>query len=999
MPGHYDPLFVLLSLLISILASWAALDLTARIHIHRTASRRAVWLALGAFAMGTGIWSMHYVGMLAYRMPMPVLYDWPTVVLSLLAAVLASAEALWIVSRRSLSWSGTAIGSLFMGGGVASMHYIGMAAMRMPMSVVYAWPMVAVSILAAVVISFAGLRLTFGVRDVTSVWSKRKVGSALLMGCAIPTMHYLGMAAAHTIPGPGNYTPVALRHAVAVSTFSGFGIAFVTAFVILMALVSAGIDRYLLKSESDLERSQEQNLALNRRSHHLQSAFRASGIGFWECDPKTGLYYVDDCLRDMYNMPHDGQPVPRERWRANVHPDDMLRLDRRWQQCLASGDTYDNEYRVILLSGEARHYRSIANILRSKAGVIQRVAGMTWDVTAERRQEQEVAQQAERFRLTLEAVGDAVISTDEQQNITFLNRVASQLVGWSAEEALGKPLTEVLVTFDAETGVRCSSPVQRCWENNGTLLSEDGILVSRTGERYNISKYVALMPKSRAAVLTFQDITAARRLEKQLQYAASHDSLTALPNREVFERELRSLWQTTRHTADTHCLCIVDLDRFKIINDTSGHMAGDALLKKISQLLQASVRPSDIVARMGGDEFMILLVSNTAEQGEVCAKRLLENIAELRFPWHGKIYDITASIGLVAFDHTSPEPEVLLSQADVAAFTSKRNGRNQISIYSEAAGGAFSHHQEMEIVADLRRAIEENCFELHAQPIVLPEATTQPTYFELLVRMRNAAGDLISPALFIPAAERYGLMTMIDRWVIRHAFAQCAPHCGQGCDLRLAINLSADSLSDPTLWDFVQDQFLCTGVSPSAITFEITETGLIQNLAHARSFLSQAQKAGSRIALDDFGTGLASLSYLKQFPLDVLKIDGAFIKKLIANPLDQTIVSAIATIARGMKACTVAECVEDTQTITLLQTLGVSYIQGWATGRPVPFQTVLTGLQHRDDPGAVQPSHHPGFPLPALLSPTSSQNVHAVEVLPAAVLLAGTHSPLHDALR
>lgn len=332
---------------------------------------------------------------------------------------------------------------------------------------------------------------------------------------------------------------------------------------------------------------------------------------------------------------------------------------------------------------------------------------------------------------------------------------------------------------------------------------------------------------------------------------------------------------------------------------------------------------------------------SNGRQGESQANRLLGLISALRFPWLEKTYDVTASLGMVILDASSPDPGVLISQADVATFTSKRSGRNRVSVYTDKEGGAAGDHQEMEIVADLRRAIEENCFELHAQPIASATVPGFATYFEILVRMRNERGQLVPPSLFIPAAERYGLMTMVDRWVIRNALKQYSSSRPCRFDLHFSINLSADSLSDDTLWSFVQEQFALSGVPPENITFEITESGLIQNLKTAKEFIELARRAGCRIALDDFGTGLSSLSYLKQFSFDVLKIDGSFVRELVSSPLDRSIIRAIAEIAKASDAATVAECVEDTQMIQLLQQLGIDYVQGWATGRPVPLDSVL----------------------------------------------------------
>ena len=950
MTGHYNSLLVIVSLLIAILASWVALDLSSRIHLHTHTGRRALWLTVGSASMGVGIWSMHYVGMLAYRMDMPVLYDWPTVLVSMLAAFAASCIALRLVARKRLSWWSTVTGGSAMGAAIASMHYIGMAAMRMPVRMTYSGPLVLLSVVAAVAISMVGLRLTFGAKMVARGWSGKKAGSALLMGLAIPTMHYIGMAAAHWSSDPGRFTPSDLQHAISITTLSTFGIVMVSALVLVLALVSASIDRHVSGFESALDGSERSYAQLRQHHERLQGAFRAGGFGIWECDPATGLFYVDSHLRDLYGTPQDGLPVPRSLWKAAVHPEDVASLDQRWKECLATGDRYDNEYRIIRPDGEIRRVRSVASLVRNQDGSPKRVLGMTWDVTSDWQREQDSREQATRFRLTLQAVGDAVIATDDASHIVFMNPVASQLTDWPAETAVGRSLSDVFVTRDEGTGVG-SDPVQLCIQHGGEVLSQDSMLISRNGVEYTIRKHIALMGQGRAAVITFQDITQACRLQGELLYAATHDSLTGLSNRAAFEKQLHVLWGENRESARIHCVCILDLDRFKVINDASGHIAGDALLKELAHLLQREVRASDLAARMGGDEFMLLLPDTTVEQAEPLLRELLCRISDLRFNWQGKVYHITASLGLVAFDRFSPEPDVLLSQADAAAFTAKRNGRNQIALYVED-GSAADHYNEMQIAADLRRSIEADCFELQAQPIV-PAGTPQDRrYFEVLLRMRGKDGALVSPALFIPAAERFGMMAMVDRWVIRNTLALYRQYKAEEAEIRLAINLSADSLSDPSLWNFVSEQFLLTGVNPANITFEVTETGIIQNLDVAKAFIRSCRHAGSRIALDDFGTGQSSLSYLKQFALDIIKIDGEFIRTLLQNPLDQAIIRSVGDIARSVGATTVAECVEDAPTIEMLRSLQVDWIQGWATGRPMPLKAMLASAEQR---ATIQP--------------------------------------------
>lgn len=966
MPGHFDPTLVALSFAIAILAAWIALEFSGRVYGRKRSGERTLWLVAGAFCMGTGIWSMHFVGMLAYKLDMPVMYDWPTVLLSVALAVVASGVAFLFVTRERLSWQDTVVGGLVMGGGIAAMHYTGMAAMRMPAGITYAQPLVALSVLAAVAISMTALRLTHAFRHVQSGWSWSKAGCALLMGLAIPTMHYIGMAAAHWTAGPGRFSPEDLRHAVSLAQLGPVTVIQATILLFALALISANWDRRLLQFESALHGTRRNYAQLMAHHERLQTAFRAGGVGIWECDPATAEFYVDPSLRDLYGIAHDNKPVAREAWKARVHPDDVAALDERWAACLASSNRYENEYRIVRPDGKVRRVRSVASILRTEKGTLTRVLGMTWDVTAERRREQESAELAERFRMTLDSIGDAVISVNEQQQIIFLNRAASDLTGWNAEEARGRLLDEVFVLQAESTGDLCKNPVDRCLEAGVECLADVGVLASLSGSLHDIRTHVALINRDRAAVLTFQDVTIARRMERELQHAASHDALTGLANRTEFEKQLRELWEATRGTARTHCLCMVDLDRFKIINDTSGHFAGDALLREIANELRRNLRPRDLAARMGGDEFLLLLADCTREEGEMRMHRVLEALSSLRFPWEGRLYDITASSGLVFLDGDSPGPEVLVSEADVATFTAKRNGRNQVSVYLRQGSGAAGHHQEMQIVAGLRRSLEQNRFELFAQPIVQIGSVDAASSFELLLRMRDEAGALVPPGQFVPAAERYGLMGIVDRWVIGAALSAYPAECSGLPEISFAINLSAESLSDPNLWQFVEAQLQQTGIAPERLTFEVTETGLIGNFDHARSFVRKAREVGCRVALDDFGTGLSSLSYLKHFALDVIKIDGAFIRTLSHSPLDQAIIRGVAAIARSMNATTVAECVDDPGMLDFLGELGVNAVQGWATGKPAPLPEVLAGLTPRMPVRAYKPAETRLLRAPAM---------------------------------
>ena len=798
---------------------------------------------------------MHYVGMLAVRTMVPVQYHLPTVVVSLCSAVLASAIALYMVSRPTLSRVRLVGGGIFMGCAIASMHYIGMAAMRMPCGFIYSPALVALSLVLAVVISMVALYLCFASKHQVSSWTVRKFGSAFLMGIAVPTVHYVGMAAVRMQPMSAVTPMQANPLAVQVSELGVAGVIGVVVFITFAALLLARFNRDTLAIQYRLESARQQHETLNHYQQRLIRAYRQNGVGAWEWDPHTDSFSVDPGIRTIYDSPlAELEPVPRSQLLDQVHPDDLATLQSRWSAALAHGETYENEYRIHHRDGGTRRCRSVATITRNADGSVQSVAGMSWDVTAEHQQQQEQVEQARRFYLTLEAIGDAIISTDPAGLITYANPVACQLTGWSSDECFGQPFTDVFVAQDQHTGVIRRSAIARCIAQGGKLLSEDGVLLSRTGARYNIQKHVSLVDDQGSAVVTFQDITAACRLKRDLEIAATHDKLTGLPNRAAFETALENAWTNKRDGHRSHCLALIDIDRFKLVNDTAGHLAGDALLQRVVTTLQPLIRPTDLLARMGGDEFLLLLHDTDTDRAQSFCHTLLGAVEDIHFVWQQRTYSVTASLGMVFFDRHSDSLDALTSQADVALFTSKRNGRNRLALYEAAIGEAAGNLQEMEAVAEIRSALQEDRFELHAQPIVALNRSGAPPYFELLVRMRDADGSLVPPSRFIPAAECYGMMMSIDRWVIQNALGSYAdsPHVGRG--LRFAINLSADSLSDPTLWNFVYEQFQRTGVATECVTFEVTESGLIRNMSAALNFMALARAAGCRIALDDFGT-------------------------------------------------------------------------------------------------------------------------------------------------
>ncbi len=569
------------------------------------------------------------------------------------------------------------------------------------------------------------------------------------------------------------------------------------------------------------------------------------------------------------------------------------------------------------------------------------------DITKRKSMEQELASEKERLQVTLHSIGDGVITTDAEGRIKFMNPIAETLTGWLTGEANGQPLEHIFNIVTEVTHMPVPNPVSLCLQQQSVVgLPDNVVLLNRQGIHYAIQDSAAPIRTPEGAilgaVLVFQDVTKARGLIQQIQHQACHDNLTGLLNRYEFEKRLTHALESAKGEGMHHALCFLDLDNFKIVNDTAGHLAGDALLKQVAHLLGGHLRTRDSLARLGGDEFSLLLECCPIDKAAKITEELINTIRGLRFTWDGQIYEIGVSIGIAPITADSDTTERLLSQADVACYAAKDQGRNQVVIYHAENGAPARRHSEMLQAAGLRDALEKNRFCIFAQPIkALADGADNVKYYELLVRMLNESGAILMPGTFIPAAERYNLMGAIDRWVIKTAIDQYSMIFGTNALVRIAINLSGNSLTDNTLLDFVIEQVNKNGVSPDRICFEITETAAISNLTQATRLINELKSSGYSVALDDFGSGLSSFNYLKQFPIDYLKIDGSFMRGVVDGPIDQAMVESINHIGHVMGIQTIAEWVENDAILDRLKSIRVDYAQGYAIGRPIPLTDIL----------------------------------------------------------
>ena len=586
----------------------------------------------------------------------------------------------------------------------------------------------------------------------------------------------------------------------------------------------------------------------------------------------------------------------------------------------------------------------------NEAGDIIYYDGYILDITARKGAEQALNEEKERAQVTLHSIGDAVVTTDVKNRVTYMNPVAEELTGWSVEAAEGRSLSEVFCLVSGRAGI--SSETGNTHTNDdreidGTI--QDHLLRRRDGQEYFV-KFSCSPIRGRegndlGAVTVFHDVTQMRNMAQQLSYQASHDSLTGLINRREFEQRLERALSSSRKDGRRHSVFYIDLDQFKVVNDTCGHGAGDELLRQLAESFPLRLRDSDTLARLGGDEFGVLLDNCPAERAVVVADALRAEVKETRFVWDGKVFEIGVSIGIVEITPEWESLSTILSAADMACYAAKDLGRNRVHVYHGGDTELVRRQGEIHWVSKITQALEEDRLVLYYQKIVPVGSTgTHLPHGEVLLRMVDPEGNLVPPGLFLPAAERYNLMHSLDGWVLRNAFEWYAgqrERAGQDVDGVLSINLSGMSLGNESFLRQIISLFREFDVPPRVICFEITETAAIANLSSASRFIRELRGLGCRFALDDFGSGLSSFGYLKNLPVDYLKIDGSFVRDIVDDPVDNEMVRSINQLGHVMEIETIAEFVENRRILSRLNEIGVDYAQGYGIEKPRPLEEVF----------------------------------------------------------
>ncbi len=625
-------------------------------------------------------------------------------------------------------------------------------------------------------------------------------------------------------------------------------------------------------------------------------------------------------------------------------PDEYAKINRRYQSRL-HGEAVSNQYETILLKKDATEVPvEITAALTDWQGQ-PAIIVVVRDIASRKRAEDELFREKERVQVTLESIGDGVITTDVAGRIDYLNPVAEELTGWSNAQANGQPLTSVFQVKGENTHKPLPDPVQQCLREQRSIHFPDSALLAHRGGYREFSIEITASPirnhaaEVMGAVLVLHDVTTLRNMARQMAWQARHDPLTGLINRGEFEVRLEQAIDSARSGHTQHALCYLDLDQFKIVNDTCGHIAGDDLLKQLTAHLQMRVRETDTLARLGGDEFGILLEHCPIDQASETAEMLREVVKKFRFAWEDKVFEIGASIGVVPITTDSGSIVDVLSAADSACYVAKDHGRNRIHVYQPEDSALSKRHGEMQWVHRVNSALGEDRFRLFFQKVLPLSADEHEQYGEILVRLVDEQGKLVLPMAFIPAAERYQIMPAIDRWVLSAtvtALRTRVPVLGETSVC--AINLSGQSLCDDHFLASVVDILDASSINPAQVCFEITEPAAIANLTRAMRFITVLKGMGCRFALDDFGSGLISFMHLKHLPVDFLKIDGSFVRDMVSDPVDAAMVEAINRIGHVMGIRTIAEAVEDQTTLDALRDLGVNYAQGTVIARPEPFE-------------------------------------------------------------
>jgi diguanylate cyclase (GGDEF)-like protein/PAS domain S-box-containing protein len=704
--------------------------------------------------------------------------------------------------------------------------------------------------------------------------------------------------------------------------------------VVNMLLGRATLEHERRLMEEELRTSKERYLDVFDNTNDLIQCLAADG----------SFLYTNRAWRDI--MGYTADEVAQLTLMEVLHPDSLACCQDRFARLKAGEKLCEVEFKFVSKTGATVHLRGdCGSIIRDGEAVSTR--GIFRNITETVKAEEARRASEARYQALYENAPDINAVLDASGTILSINRLGAEALGYSVDELLGQSAIKLIHPDDV---VRVFAHLDKQFGNAEVDTGIEYRKVRKDGSPFWVHLRASCDPEApdSRVLAVCRDITDRRRLEDQLSYQASHDALTDLINRREFENRLcRVLTRTEEHPGD-HVLCYLDLDQFKIINDTCGHVAGDELLRQIASLLTGQIRSRDTLARLGGDEFAVLMEHCPIEQAVLLADHIRAAIDGFRFQWHDRRFSLGVSIGVVPLQGGS-SIEAALNLADSACYAAKEKGRNTIHVHHPDDDPMVNRRVgDSQWVSSITGALEHGRLELYAQAIQACCADDAGRRYEILLRMREA-GELIRPGNFMPTAERYNLSPRLDRWVL-HSLLQWfdeQPEQLQQIDL-CSVNLSALSLCDQSFREYALTRLETSSVPRHKLCFEMTETAAIANLCHATEFINALRDAGCHFALDDFGSGLSSFAYLRDLPVDIVKIDGTFVRNIANNDTDRLMVKSIHDIVSKMGKKTTAECVETTEALEILRDIGVDYVQGYRLGAPAPLEQLGTEPERQD---------------------------------------------------
>jgi len=678
--------------------------------------------------------------------------------------------------------------------------------------------------------------------------------------------------------------------------------------------------------------------ALEASDAQYKEATRIAKLGHWSLDiPNDKLEWTDEIYR-IFNQDPKSFPASYEGFLNAIHPDDRDMVDKAYTDSLIKKLPYEVEHRLLMPDGNVKWVYEQCGTDFAEDGTPLVSTGTVLDITERKLADEELR----KLSRAVDSSSSAIFITDLNSTIEYVNSKFSEITGYSRDEALGQT-PRMLRSGETPESVyiKMKSTITEGKEWKGELYNR-----KKDGSFYWARNSISCVKNETGEITHFisvqDDVSQEFELKQKLSYQASHDELTGLVNRAEFGRRAERLLSSAQLDKSEHAFCFMDLDQFKVVNDTCGHIAGDELLRQLGRTLQDVVGKQDTLARLGGDEFGILLENCSLSKAEKFANALQKRIQDFQFCWAGKTFRIAVSIGLVAINQTMPSFTELMRQADAACYIAKDLGRNRIHIYHLKDTEIAERHGEIRWVNRISQALDEDRFSLYAQAIV-PLDDSGEKHYELLLRMLDKKGKIIPPGAFLPAAENYDLVGQLDAWVFENAIRLLSAHPRFLNEINfISINLSGPSLTDGVFLESIISQLQESGIDASKICFEITETAAISNLTAATTFISILKQVGCSFALDDFGSGLSSFGYLKKLPVDYLKIDGMFVKDIVDDPIDRAMVESIRYVGQVMGMQTIGEFVENDEIKRVLKDIGVNYGQGYGIEKPRPFGEILS---------------------------------------------------------